>query len=287
LKKILKGGINEKGILNNWARINMVRKSKQPEPKAANLSLKQMELAIPKIERRIADLESFDVDSVNDRSDPRIDALEKELDALLVSIFGAGTVEYNRYLWSVTSLDTASVNVMYDTPIYEIREGLKQGIATAKANLESIKRGFLEELKDAGHTAEGRTLKAYEGLELHPAIERAAGQLFRDGHYANAVEDAVKALNALVRLNSGVDDRDGSPLMEYVFSPKSPILKFNALEDDSDRDEQKGIMMMFSGAVAGLRNPRAHKIIKDDPEMALEFIAFISLLAKLADKARK
>lgn len=30
-----------------------------------------------------------------------------------------------------------------------------------------------------------------------------------------------------------------------------------------------------------------HKIIKDDPEMALEFIAFISLLAKLADKTTK
>jgi len=46
-------------------------------------------------------------------------------------------------------------------------------------------------------------------------------------------------------------------------------------------------MMLFSGAVMGLRNPRAHKIIQDDPEKALEFIAFISLLAKLADKANK
>ena len=265
----------------------MAKRPKQPELKAANLSLKQMELAIPKIERRIADLESFDVDSVTDRSDPRIDALEKELDALLVSIFGAGTVEYDRYRWSVTRLDTASVNIMYDTPIGEIREGFKQGIATAKINLESIKKGFLEELRDAGETTTGKTLKAYEGLELHPAIERAVGRLFRDGHYANAVEDAVKALNALVRLNSGIDDKDGTALMEYVFSPKSPVLKFNDLMDSSDLDEQKGFMMMFSGAVAGLRNPRAHKIIKDDPEMALEFIAFISLLAKLADKARK
>jgi hypothetical protein len=46
-------------------------------------------------------------------------------------------------------------------------------------------------------------------------------------------------------------------------------------------------MMMFSGAVAGLRNPRAHKIIKDDPVMALAFIAFVSLLANLADRATK
>ncbi len=75
--------------------------------------------------------------------------------------------------------------------------------------------------------------------------------------------------------------------MERVFSPKNPTLKFNKLADASDMDEQKGFMMMFSGAVAGLRNPRAHKLIEDDAERALEFIAFVSLLAKLLDKAVK
>ena len=75
--------------------------------------------------------------------------------------------------------------------------------------------------------------------------------------------------------------------MQTAFSANNPILKFNALADQSDSDEQTGFMMMFSGAVAGLRNPRAHKLIKDDPERALEFIAFISLLAKLSDSAGK
>jgi len=265
----------------------MTRKTKQPELVEANLSLQQMESAIIKINRRIEELDNFDINSVNDRGDARINALEKSLDALLVSVFGAGTVEYDRYYWQVTRLDTASINLMHRTPIEEVREGLKHGISTAKAHLESIKKLFLEELGDAGHTSSGRTLKAYEGLELHPVIERATSHLYRDGHYANAVEDGVKALNALVRMNSGVDDKDGTTLMEFVFSTKTPILKFNNLSDSSEIDEQKGFMMMFSGAVAGLRNPRAHKIIKDDPEMALEFIAFISLLAKLADKSNK
>lgn len=265
----------------------MPRSTKKPELREANLSLQQMEQAIPKIDRRLTDLQAFDVETVSDRSDPRIEALEKQLDALLVAIFGSGTVEYDRYQWSVTRLDTAGMNIMYEIPIEEVREGLRTGIATAKAHLEAIKANFLEELGDAGHTATGKTLKAYEGLELHTAIERAAGKLFRDEHYANAIEDAVKALNALVRMNSGIDDKDGMGLMEFVFSPKNPVLKFNKLSDASDVDEQKGFMMMFSGAVAGLRNPRAHKIIKDDPEMALEFVAFISLLAKLADRTTK
>lgn len=172
-----------------------------------------------------------------------------------------------------------------ETPLNIIHEGLQNAIEAAKVQLETIKKGFVEELEDGGVTSAGKSLKAYEGLELHPKINLAAGQLFKDGHYSEAVEKAVKALNNLVRLNSGVEDKDGTQLMEAVFNPTKPILKFNALADQSDRDEQKGYMMMFSGSVSGLRNPRAHKIMVDDPEMALEFIAFVSLLAKLADKA--
>lgn len=265
----------------------MAAKKKPEEPVPANLSFQEMEAAIPKIDRRISDLKSFNVDSVTKLFDPAVGAIEHELEALIVSIFGTGTVEHKRYEWSATRLNPTSWSYMDPTPLHEVKEDLRESIARVIVQLETIKKGFLEELADAGRSTPGKTLKAYEGMELHPAIERAAGQLFRDGHYANAVEDAAKALNALVRLNSGVDDKDGTSLMETVFSPSSPVLKVNALTDKSDQDEQKGFMMMFSGAVAGLRNPRAHKIIKDDPEMALEFIAYISLLAKIADKATK
>ena len=255
---------------------------------SANLSPKQMQEAISKIDRRIADLNAFDPDAINDRSDASIKALEQKLDALLTGIFGHGTVEYSRYKLAVTDIDRAPYSA-YGTPITVVREGLRQGVSTSLATLAAIKEGFLEELADAGigGTPASKALKAYEGLDLHPEIERAAGQLYRDAHYANAIEDSVKALNAFVRLRSGVSDRDGTALMEYVFSPRSPILKFNPMSDQSDIDEQKGFMMMFAGAVAGLRNPRAHRLMKDDPERALEFIAFVSLLAKLTDAATK
>jgi uncharacterized protein (TIGR02391 family) len=119
-----------------------------------------------------------------------------------------------------------------------------------------------------------------------PEIARASSELYRDGHFANAVEDAVKVLNSLVRIRSG-EDGNGTALMQSVFSPKNPILRFNALKDQNDINEQTGFMMMFTGAISGLRNPRAHSLIKDNPERALEFIAFVSLLAKLLDGAKK
>jgi len=38
--------------------------------------------------------------------------------------------------------------------------------------------------------------------------------------------------------------------------------------------------MMLSGAVAGLRNPRADRLMKDDPERAPRVHRLVSLLAK-------
>ena len=134
---------------------------------------------------------------------------------------------------------------------------------------------ILEEgLEETGDSAAARALRAYEGLQLHPEIARVASGRYQNGHYADAVEAAVKALNALVRLRSGLDV-DGTTLMERAFNPSNPVLKFNTLVSQSDRDEQRGYMMMFSGVVSGLRNPRAHGFIQDKPERALEFIAFV------------
>jgi uncharacterized protein (TIGR02391 family) len=171
-------------------------------------------------------------------------------------------------------------------PEYKQVEEYHEGIKIAITTLKTAKEMLEERLEDMGASPAGKARRAIDGLHLHPEIERVAGQLYRDEHYSSAVLEAIKALSAYVRYRSGLS-QDGTTLMEQVFSPNKPILKFNDLLDESDRNEQKGFMQLFSGAVTGLRNPRAHKIIEDDPEEAIEFIAFISLLAKLVDKAKK
>ena len=52
---------------------------------------------------------------------------------------------------------------------------------------------------------------------------------------------------------------DGMPLMARAFSPNNLILKFNDLSDQSDRDEQKGFVIV-----------RAHRFVPYDPERALD-----------------
>ena len=264
----------------------MARRPQPPQKQPANLTPEEKKAAIPKINRRLSELENFDVDSIDDRSDTRIKTLEGSIDQTLVSIFRPDTLDYDRYRLA-SLLDTAGLSMMGPIPLSEVRQGLQRGKDRAIALLNQIITSFEEDLDDLGESDAGRALRAIDGLELHPEIERAAGELFRNRHYANAVEDACKALNMLVKLRSGRDDLDGTGLMQTVFSPKNPVLKFNELKDDSDRSEQQGMMYLFTGAMMGLRNPRAHRISQDDPERALEYIAFVSLLAKLLDEARK
>lgn len=254
-------------------------------PPRADLSALNIRAAIKKLERRQNEL--------NERSrapyDPRRDGgdakiLANSVNATIDEIFGVGTADAKDFEIRQSSFWSSRI----DASLQEQVGAFHNGIVKAKKIVDAaIAR--LKEKEIDGALAEpiDKTVQAYEGLELHPDIARAASDLYLDGHYSNAIEDAVKALNALVRLRSGCDDKDGIQLMEFVFSLNNPILQFNELKDQSDRDEQKGFMMMFSGAVAGLRNPRAHRLIQDDPERALEFIAFVSLLAKLLDGANR
>jgi uncharacterized protein (TIGR02391 family) len=210
--------------------------------------------------------------------------LSHKIDATLREVFGKNSTEFRIYSAGPLNGHSSSRNVPL---LFTHRSfNISQALRGARSKLNTVVTLLRERVEDADASASGRALRAYQDLDLHAEIERAASKLYNDGHYSNAVEAAVKALNGLVRLRSGLE-LDGSPLMEKAFAPKLPILAFNALQNQSDNDEQKGFMMLFSGTVAGLRNPRAHSFINDDPERALEFIAFVSLLAKLLDEATR
>lgn len=132
-----------------------------------------------------------------------------------------------------------------------------------------------------------RAPAALHGLKLHPRILQVVANLFADGHYANAVLDGAIALTSYVKERSGRHDLDGAQLMRTVFSANNPVLVFNEFEDQTDRDEQEGMMHLFEGAVLGIRNPRAHELFEHDPQRALEYIVLLSLLTKRADEARR
>lgn len=264
----------------------MARTPTAATPQSANLSEAEIRLALPKLKRRLKDVTDLDVDALtNEDGDNELDALRTKINTTLRDIFGSNSIEFGEY--QTDRLDDTPVFLMGDWPdIHHRRDNIKQAVRRVKRTLQGAIEIYEERLTDDGGSPADRSIRAYEGLDLHSEIARAASKLFRDGHYSNSVEAAVKALNGLVRMRSG-KELDGVALMENVFSVNNPILRFNDLSDQSDKDEQKGFMQLFCGAVTGLRNPRAHSFIHDKPERALEFIAFIGLLAKLLDEAEQ
>lgn len=242
-----------------------------------------MRIGIAKLKRRIEELKGVNVGNVRDLGDANMSALRGKIDTTLVDIFGADSIDYQRH--KVEQLYTGGI--YFGMTNQDIHEGYRDGIARAIANLDSIIDMFVERLDESGETPAGQAARAFEGLDLHPEILRAAGQLFEDGHYAQAVDAACKVLVALIRMRSGREDLSGTELMQHVFSPKSPVLRFSGLTTESERDEQQGMMFLYSGAMLALRNPRAHELIEDKPAPAVAYLGFLSMLAKELDRTKR
>jgi uncharacterized protein (TIGR02391 family) len=126
----------------------------------------------------------------------------------------------------------------------------------------------------------------YDQLVTDTDLCRATRALYANAHYAEAVEGAFKCLNNLVKRKSRLVDDDGEALMEKAFSEKNPVLALNRLKTSSDRNEQVGYMLLFRGAMRGIRNPRAHEhLLTDDPQPALELIILAQHLMRVARTA--
>ena len=254
-----------------------------PQPQPANLSAQQIKAAVPKLKRRLGELQAVEIDRWDDGVQQRLDGLQQKVEDTLMGVFGAETQEYKRFevpkFWYSVSM------TVYGTPDHEWVEGYKQAIRSAAAKLETAIELLEEKLQDMGEDPSSHAIQVMEGMDLHPEIGRAAGPRFRAGHYADAVEAACKVLTKLVQIRSGDFDRDGTDLMRRVFSPKNPVLSFSPFpfQDRSYESEQEGMMHLYAGAMLALRNPKAHKLVDDHPESAMEYVGFVGLLAKLLD----
>ena len=165
-------------------------------------------------------------------------------------------------------------------------EPYRKGVAKGERTLRIIIELFTEKLEEAGAPT-ANPVRTLESLDLHVQIADASIELFKGGHYANAIEDACKVLDLLVKMKSKRSDPSGTELMQLVFSPKAPLLKFNEQQNDSEKSEQQGMMFLYSGAMLAFRNPRAHGLLSDDPVVALEIIGFVNFLAKALDRAKR
>ena len=124
---------------------------------------------------------------------------------------------------------------------------------------------------------------------LHPSVTGVAKDRFDSGHYADAVEAALKALNvATKKLYSAKvgKELDGVSLMRQAFRVDNPVIVLDDLETETGKSIQQGYMDLFAGAIAGIRNPKAHDNIVINEERAIHHLFVTSLLFHKLDERK-
>lgn len=164
---------------------------------------------------------------------------------------------------------------------YDFRTRLKKKLQRARTDLRII--------LDVAKEREGKE----ENLDdiwalVHPFITSITKDRMESGFYADAVENACKALNTRVReivqAKTG-EEHDGAKLMNKAFSADNPIIKLEKGKSQSAHDTQLGYMQIFSGVMTGIRNPKAHEIENITREDALRKLIMISILMYKIDNS--
>jgi hypothetical protein len=65
------------------------------------------------------------------------------------------------------------------------------------------------------------------------------------------------------------------------------VLRFNEQQSDSEKSEPQGMVYLYAGVMLAFRNPRAHALLQDDAERALEVVSFIRFRAKALARTKR
>jgi uncharacterized protein (TIGR02391 family) len=152
------------------------------------------------------------------------------------------------------------------------------------ARRKALLEGFIEQLQDL---APPSATTAQDQYNFHSEIERVSGELYRSGHYKSAALEAYIRVIEQVKAVSKIPD-DGDSLMNRAFAcdKQTPVIQFNSLLTDAERDEQRGFFFLFKGIV-GLRNSKAHSnALFNDPLRGHEYLALASVLMRVLEIAK-
>lgn len=139
-------------------------------------------------------------------------------------------------------------------------------------NLQNLKRKILKNFYSPEN---------YFWNYINKSIVDSSKSLFDNQHYAEAVFKAFKTINIEVKklyLDIAEEEKDGYDLMSNAFSSNNPKIFLTKMVTQSEKDEQKGYMHLFQGAMSAIKNPKSHENDEISKEKAIHLLTFASLL---------
>ena len=184
-----------------------------------------------------------------------------------------------RYVYDRNLDNTFEWNAISELMVYTSNQTLSVAAANnILINLEKLKRLDLKQKQE----------EVIFDNQIHGMISNVCKKKYFDGHYADAVESAFKEVNSrckkIYKTKVG-EEKDGSDLMNKLFSPNNPMLAFEDNSTDSGKNVQQGYMQIFSGSMTGIRNPKAHENQVLTKESAYTRLMLASLLMEKIDEA--
>ena len=260
---------------------------RQPDPPPIEprefRSVEEIDAAIAKLERRIRELEGLDISAAVLRNTGADDVAQSNVRAAVREVFGPNSPEFREH----ESIDIWAGGMYMGMHPQEVIEAKARGRTQVIGILNGLIVRLGEKREDFAGDVKAAPSTYFDRLKLHPRIGDVTRELFLDGYPWEAVFAAAKALVNYVKERSGRHDLDGAPLVRKVFSRNEPVLAFNDLAEQTDQDEQEGMMHLFEGAVLGIRNPGGHSFPEGPEQRAIEYISFLSLLAYRVQEAKR
>ena len=231
------------------------------------------------------------------------------LKQLRLSAAGSDTTKWKKILFvfqkyqdrNKNSKDTIRILENLYSPMRFIKDKDQYNVERTKLNKILCMQGF--ELDKSGTIISVSIIKSldevnarYNGLieklrerQTHEEVIKYCTAELLVENYFHSIFEAAKGLSDRVREMSGLLE-DGAKLYDTVFSNNNPILAYNDLETDSEKNQQNGLKEMLKGITHYVRNVTAHEpkikwIIEESA--AVEILTVISFLHSELDKCRK
>jgi len=246
-------------------------------------SPEEIDVAIAKLKRRIEELQNVDIQAAVLNDTRAVAAAESNVRNTILDLFGPNSPEYKEH----GSISIWRGGMYMGMSHADLIEGKQRGRTYVVGILQGLISRLEEKRSDLAGGATPAPSTYFDRLNLHTRIREVSRELFLDKHPWEAEFAAAKALVNYVKERSNRHDLDGAPLMLTVFSKNAPILAFNDLANQTDLDEQEGMMHLFVGAVLAMRNPGGHSFPEGSDQRAIEYISFLSFLAYRVQEAKR
>lgn len=114
--------------------------------------------------------------------------------------------------------------------------------------------------------------------KLRPGLWKAISAHYERADFTEALRDAVFYACEILREKSGIEDKDGTKLVDATLMGTNPPILVSKNENQTERDYQQGIGFIFKGIMQAIRNPLSHEKMeysKEDSEAVILFLNFL------------